>query len=84
VLRRPEELWARSYAQFIVRQSGRVDVARSIAALRLGEIAGITVPLQWKEDEFDAIEREIELLMRSLGWRSTKPRSVPGRGQPKS
>ena len=73
ILRDPEELWARSYAQYIAVRSGNLDLNRGIAALTEVSIAGLTVPLQWERDEFASIAREIDLLMRRLQWRSRRP-----------
>ena len=67
---RPDELWARSYAQYVVSRSGRSDLAAGIADLRMATHDEYALPLQWGDEEFDAIAAEIELLFRRLGWRS--------------
>jgi hypothetical protein len=68
-LRLADELWARCYAQYVVRRSGRPDLEESLADESLGSVAGFDFPLHWGSDEFGVIDDEIELLFRRLGWR---------------
>ena len=68
-LRRPDELWARCYVQYVVRRSGRPDLAKALKRERIGPVGGEDFPLHWDEDEFEAIDDAIERLFRRLGWR---------------
>jgi hypothetical protein len=78
VLRDPEELWARSYAQYIAARSGRSELVDAVAALRNVSIGGFSVPLQWEDQEFLGLAGEIDRLMRRLGWRSERRILTPG------
>ena len=63
-----DELWARSYAQFIA-STGRHPVLLAQLADRLIRSAGrIYVPRQWDDDDFVGIAVEIATLFRRLGW----------------
>lgn len=66
---RMDELWARSYAQYIAVRSGD---AQLLAELR-GEqekarTANLRVPEQWEDDDFEPIARAFDTLFTSLGW----------------
>lgn len=66
----PAELWARSYAQFIAKRSGRFSPG---IALDLKGIIGQqkrrgTLPEQWPWEDFDAIDTAIERLLEAMSW----------------
>jgi hypothetical protein len=63
-----EELWARSYAQFVAGRSGSLPMQRALAALRRRDPNTLYFPRQWEDDDFDAIEAAIHGLFRGLGW----------------
>jgi hypothetical protein len=63
-----EELWARSYAQFVATRSGSVQMQRAVAALRCRTPPGLYYPRQWDDDDFAAIEAAMDALFRGLGW----------------
>lgn len=56
----PNEMWARSYTQWIASRAGRPDLVQkdeTLAAMRL----------QWDDDEFEAIAAELDLYFRRRG-----------------
>lgn len=68
-----EELWARSYAQFVVTMSGLERLRASLDALRRREsgdvaLGAVYFPRQWDDDDFVEIGNAIEDLFRRLGW----------------
>jgi hypothetical protein len=64
------ELWARSYAQFIIERSGRADLARSLDEFRPSESSPVYLPLHWEDDDFDEISVCIDDVLRRQGWRT--------------
>jgi hypothetical protein len=68
-LRSPEEVWARSYTQYVIGRSGRADLAADLESERFWTVEGVVCPLHWEASEFRAIDDAIERLFRSLGWR---------------
>lgn len=64
-LLKPEELWARSYNQYI---ANRVGDTRTLAQLDDSDPATQGI-IQWKQDDFETIQAEIDQMMRSRGWR---------------
>lgn len=65
----PRELFARSYAQYIVAESGDPLLRKELDHARAGREA-ILHPEQWPDDDFEPIRVELDLLIRSLGWRT--------------
>lgn len=66
----PEELWARSYAQYIATRSGDKTFRKELDSLReTGEV--INYPRQWSDAEFAPVAASIDGLMDKLGWRKT-------------
>ena len=63
-----EELWARSYAQFVVIRGGTEALRESLRALRRHESGDLSLPRQWDDDDFVDIEIAIDQLFRRLGW----------------
>jgi hypothetical protein len=65
-----DEVWARSYAQFIALRSGDPRLLAEVGALRTGAIGDVAIPLQWASDDFAPISAAITALMRRLRWMS--------------
>ena len=65
---RPEELWARSYAQWIALRSGNETLSRQVVELRGHDPADPALYLQWDDDDFEPIADSIDCLCRGLGW----------------
>lgn len=64
-LLKPEELWARSYNQYIATREGN---RATMAQLMDGDAATRGI-IQWTTDDFQGIQTEIDKTMRSRGWR---------------
>ena len=60
-----EELWARSYAQYVASR-GRSEVLLDQIRTRRYPVAAF--PLQWGDDEFEPIARKFDNLFRKIGW----------------
>lgn len=69
-----EELWARSYAQYITLRSGHPRLVSDLQRLR--DRAGNSKGQyrQWADDDFEDIANAMDELMEDLGWRTTKSR----------
>jgi len=64
-----EEIWARSYAQYIARKSGNKQMLDQLDMIRRQDSdAKLSLPRQWSEESFVNISREIDKLMVKLGW----------------
>jgi len=59
------ELFARSYVQYIVLESGDAQLMEQFAQIRVGE----SVVLHWNGDDFPPVHAAIDDLMRLVGWR---------------
>jgi hypothetical protein len=66
----PEELWARSYAQFVAAHGSLPALITSLDAFRARVPGKVYYPLQWDEDDFAAVDITIDALFRTLGWRT--------------
>lgn len=62
----PEELWARSYAQYIAVKSGDATMLTQIARDRESKLYAES---QWEAGDFVPIEQAIDALFAALGWR---------------
>jgi hypothetical protein len=62
------ELWARSYAQYIVERGESVDLARSLEAFRPSASRPVYLPVHWHDDDFAAIGHAIDEVFGRLGW----------------
>jgi hypothetical protein len=72
----PEELWARSYAQFVAIRSGDAALRAQLDANRAPIPGRVYYPFQWDDEDFRRIEESIEALFRRLGWSIARtPRS---------
>jgi hypothetical protein len=60
---KPQEIWARAYAQFVAEESADVqlgeDLVKALAA---------TPFRQWETEDFEPIKEEIAKLFKSMGW----------------
>jgi hypothetical protein len=63
-----EELWARSYVQFVAIRCRHEQVLSSLNAQRYREQDALYFPRQWDDDDFAEIDVAIEELFRRLGW----------------
>ena len=64
-----EELWARSYAQFVTIRSGQTDLIAELRDRQLRAERSL-IPVQWNDRDFLGVEDPIEALFRDLGWTS--------------
>jgi hypothetical protein len=63
-----EELWARSYAQYIAKRSDYTPLRLQVLKVREGKTPGHWPDSQWTEKDFEPISKSIDNLFRSLGW----------------
>ena len=63
-----EELWARSYAQFIAVKSAHPDLREHLDRLRARPERRLYYGSQWDEEDFLPILAEIEAVFRQIGW----------------
>jgi SPP1 gp7 family putative phage head morphogenesis protein len=61
----PEEVWARSYAQYIAVRSGDSRLLASIAAERTDPLYGAR---QWAAADFEPIAAAFDTLFERIGW----------------
>lgn len=73
-----EEVWARSYAQYIAVRSADQALLASLNRFRRRPVGGLYFPLQWDDDDFVSISEAIDEVFRGLGWRTTTGRSSAG------
>ena len=60
-----EEVWARSYAQYIATRSGDDLLRTAIAEERRDVMYGSS---QWDDDDFEPIAKAIDRIFKALGW----------------
>lgn len=65
----PRELFARSYAQYVVVESGDPVLRAELNHAREGRHA-IMYPEHWPDEDFEPIRVAMDNLVRSLGWRT--------------
>lgn len=63
---RPEELWARAYAQFVAVRSGDPLLLGQIDAIRSQN--DVESWSQWSDDDFKKIKAALDEFFRSKGW----------------
>lgn len=63
-----EELWARSYAQFVATRSDSLPLERALDAIRKQTSEALYYPRHWADDDFVPIDAAIEELFRGLRW----------------
>lgn len=61
----PEEMWARSYAQYIAVRSRDPDLLTALAAERNDPLYRAK---QWDDDDFEPIAKAFDTLFEGLGW----------------
>jgi hypothetical protein len=66
----PEELFARSYAQYVAIRSADEELQQSLDAFRESPAGKVYYPVQWQDEDFIAIAQAIDELFVELGWRS--------------
>lgn len=64
-----KELFARSYAQYVVVESGDLALRAELDHARKAPGA-IMYPEQWPDDDFEPIRQALDGLIRNLGWRT--------------
>lgn len=63
-----DELWARSYAQFIAERSMDATLLAALDLTRPPATIGQLYPAQWSTADFAPVARAIDTLFRGLGW----------------
>ena len=63
-----EELWARSYAQFVAVKSGSPELREQLNRLRDRPARSLYYWEQWDDEDFLPILAEIEAVFRQLSW----------------
>jgi SPP1 gp7 family putative phage head morphogenesis protein len=66
---KPEEIFARSYAQYIAVRSGNKEMRRELDQFRAGRAAPLYIPWQWEDDDFEPIGSAFDEVFSGLGWR---------------
>jgi hypothetical protein len=66
----PEELFARSYVQYVATRSADEDLRRGLAASRESPAGKVYYPMQWQDEDVVAVARAIDDIFVELGWRS--------------
>jgi hypothetical protein len=67
-LLQPEELWARSYAQFIAVRSAHPALREQMDRLRDRPARRLYYGMQWDDEDFLPIMAQIEAVFRQIGW----------------
>lgn len=63
-----EELWARSYSQFITAESRSPALLRQLEQERERPASGIYYPKHWDDADFQPIRAEMQTIFRGLRW----------------
>lgn len=71
-----DELWARSYAQWITTRGGSAVLRDSLQRLKEPNRMDVYLPRQWSDDDFDAIGSAIDETLGDLGWMEWPRRST--------
>lgn len=66
-LLKPEEIFARSYAQYIATRSQN---PRMLSELREAQKTAPWYNVQWADDDFEPIAKAFDRLLEKLGWRT--------------
>jgi hypothetical protein len=67
-LLRPEELFARAYAQYIAVRSGQPELLTQLRQERGALLSGRVYHTQWEEQDFDAIRDAFDRTLAEKGW----------------
>lgn len=62
-----DELWARSYAQYITVRSGNAELMQQLTESLAGRMQTF-YPIQWSAAEFEPIAQAMDDIFRKLGW----------------
>ena len=68
----PEELWARSYAQYVTHLGGDPSLQAALDAARTPNPGRVYYPMQWSDEDFLPIGEAIETFFRRVGWRTAR------------
>lgn len=68
----PEELWARSYAQYVAIVSGEPSLLSALDADRMPRPERVYYPIHWSDEDILPIAEAIEALFRRIGWRTNR------------
>jgi hypothetical protein len=63
----PEEIWARSYSQWLTLRSGDGELAKGLREAQ-GSTNAYTASMQWDDKEFAPVAATIDDLFKTLGW----------------
>ena len=63
-----DELWARSYAQYVAERSMDATLMDALDLTRTPAPLGQLYPAQWGTDDFAPVAKAIDTLFRELGW----------------
>ena len=66
--RQVDELWARSYAQFVANRSGDPALLAELQGTSIAPLDDLRFPLQWDDDDFVSVADAIDALFWRLGW----------------
>ena len=64
----PQELWARSYAQYIAIKTQHPGILAELGKYQQEIAVGLRMPVQWQDDDFLPIIKEIDMIFRGEGW----------------
>jgi hypothetical protein len=64
----PDELWARSYAQYIAEKSLDTELIAALDLMRPPAVIGQIYPAQWDAEDFAPVKHAIDTLFRGQGW----------------
>jgi hypothetical protein len=67
-LLRPEEMFARAYAQYIARRSGQRELLAELAGERAALLSGRVYHTQWADEDFATILETFDRLLAEKGW----------------
>ena len=62
-----EEMWARSYAQFVTIRSGQSELMVELRE-KQRRSSRSSLPVQWDETDFLPVEESVAILFRDIGW----------------
>jgi hypothetical protein len=68
-LLRAEELWARTYAQYVAIRTGSHELLNGVHTWQ-SSTRSLHIPLQWEHNDFENIAEAFDALFSKLGWRS--------------
>ncbi len=64
-----EEVWARSYAQWIATRAGNNVIKNQLQVILDGQAAAmVSYPSQWNSDDFEVVAEAIGKIVEKMGW----------------